>query len=104
MDVQALKNKIISGEISNDELLELIGAKSTSVHPRKQSGGFFKTAMKGFIDAYTKPNLWRLAIESFLILLVIIGVITLSLAGRLDAMITSVMLAFVLGYLFGKIR
>lgn len=103
MDSQTIKQRILSGDMSDEELSALIKSRVES-HPRKQSGGFLKTILKGFIDAYTAPSMWRLALEASLIFIVICGIIFLSYADKIDAMITSVLLSFVLGFLFGKIK
>lgn len=101
MDTQAIKQKILTGEITDEELSNLLANNS---HPRKQDGSFLKTILKGFIEGYTAPNMWRLTLEAILIFFVIVGIVFLSYAGRIDAMVTSVLLAFVLGFLFGKIK
>lgn len=99
MDAAAIKQKILAGEMSEIELADLLGSKS-----HKQGGSFLKTILKGFLEGYTAPIMWRLTLEMILIFLVIAGVITLSILGKIDATITSVLLAFVLGFLFGKIK
>ena len=104
MDTQAIKQKILAGEMTDDQLSNLLGNKSNNTHAHKQGGSFLKTILKGFIEGYTAPNMWRLTLEFILILLVVAGIIFLSYAGRIDAMVTSVLLAFVLGFLFGKIK
>jgi lipopolysaccharide export LptBFGC system permease protein LptF len=101
MDAQIIKQKILTGEMTDNELSSLLGNNS---HSRKQGGNFLKTILKGFIDGYTAPNMWRLALEFILILFVVIGIIVLSYSGRIDATITSVLMAFILGFLFGKIK
>jgi hypothetical protein len=60
--------------------------------------------LKGFLEGYTAPVMWRLGLEMALIFSVVAGIIFLSYAGRIDVTITSVLLAFVLGFLFGKIK
>jgi hypothetical protein len=98
MNTQELKQKIVNGQISDVELSKLL-PKSGS---RKSS--FFKDLLKGFIEGYTIPNLWKIALESLLILVILIGAITLSFAGKMDNTTTAVLLSAVLGFLFGKIR
>jgi hypothetical protein len=99
MDTKTVKEQIISGKLSDSELSSLLGKGSM---PRK--GSFLKTIMKGFIDGYTAPNMLRMSLEAVLIFSVIAGTIFLSYAGQLNMMITAVLLAFVLGFLFGKIK
>ena len=103
MDTQTIKQKILAGEMTDGELASLLGNK-TNLNTHKQGGSFLKTILKGFVEGYTTPNMWRLTLEFILILLVVAGIIFLSYAGRIDAMVTSVLLAFVLGFLFGKIK
>ena len=99
-----LKEKILKGEMTDEDLLHLFVDKTPAGHHRKQHGSFFKAILKGFIDVYTAPNMWRLSLEAFLIFMVIAGIIFLSDTGHIDAMITSVLFAFILGFLFGKIK
>ncbi|MDF2439003.1 MAG: hypothetical protein K0Q95_3379 [Bacteroidota bacterium] len=100
MDAKTIKQQIISGALSEDELSAILN-KGNSLSKR---GGFLKTILKGFIEGYTAPNMWRMTLETFLLFSVITGIIILSYAGHLDMMITSVLLAFVLGFIFGKIK
>jgi hypothetical protein len=99
MDAASIIEKINSGKMSEHELTELLSGKS-----HKTGGSFLKTILKGFLEGYTAPVMWRMTMEMILIFLVIAGIVTLSILGRIDAMITSVLLAFVLGFLFGKIK
>ena len=104
MDAPTIKQKIIKGEMTDEELSTLLGNKTNNVHHHKQSGNFLKTILEGFIDGYTAPNMWRLALEAFLVFFVTVGIVFLSYTGRVDTMGTSILLAFVLGFLFGKIK
>lgn len=101
MDTQALKQKILSGEMSDTEFSNLIKNGS---HTRKPGGNFLKTILKGFIQGYTAPNMYRATLEALLILLVIVGIVILAYTGRIDSTISSVLIAFVLGFLFGKLK
>ena len=103
MDTQAIKQKIMKGELTDDELSNLLN-KPNNALIRKRGGSFMKNILKGFIEGYTAPNMWRLTLEAILIFLVVAGVVFLSYAGRIDTTITAVLLAFVLGFLFGKIK
>jgi lipopolysaccharide export LptBFGC system permease protein LptF len=103
MDPQTLKQRIIDGEMTDAELQDLLNVKLVS-QPKKQGGGFLKTILKGFLEGYTAPNMWRMTLEAILILMVILGVVFLSYNGRIDGVVSSVILAFVLGFLFGKIK
>ena len=99
--IQTLKDKITKGEISDDELSALLGKPNG--HPREQAS-FLKTILKGFLEGYTAPNMWRLTLEATLIFFALAAVVILSYAGRIDATVTSVLLVFVFGFLFGKIK
>jgi hypothetical protein len=97
MDTKTIKQRVLSEDMTDDELLNLLSK-------RKQGGSFLKTILKGFLEGYTAPVMWRITLEITLIFLVVAGIILLSYVGRIDAMTTSVLLAFVLGFLFGKIK
>ena len=101
MDIQNLKQKIKDGQIGDEELLQLLGGNSSNGHTRRKSG-FMQNILKGFIDGYSTPNLWRAIMESTLIFVVIVGVVILTYADKMDTMITAVMLSSILGFLFGK--
>jgi hypothetical protein len=100
MDAQTLKQRILKGEMSDEEISKLLVSKT----PRKQSGTFMKTVLAGFIDGYATPQLWKIIISGILFLSIIVGIIILSYAGKIDAMVTSILLAFILGFLFGKVK
>lgn len=99
MDIQGIKEKIIKGEMSDDELSKLLSSKT-----KKQSGGFMSTLLKGFVDNYTTPQIWRVVLNAILLLTVILAIVFLSYTEKIDAMVTTILLSFVLGYLFGKIK
>ncbi|MEI8136015.1 MAG: hypothetical protein WCH21_01690 [Bacteroidota bacterium] len=101
MNIQTLKQKIRDGNISDAELEALIGTGNK--HSRAK-GNFLKSIIKGYTDAVTVPNMWKATLESLLILIIIIGAIILSYSGKMDNTITAVLLAAVLGFLFGKLR
>ena len=104
MDIQTIRQRILEGDLSDKELSVILNEPDNHTHARTKGGSFLKTILKGFIEVYTAPNMWRLTLEAILILIVVVGIIILSYAGRIEAMITSVLLAFVLGFLFGKIK
>jgi hypothetical protein len=104
METQSVKQKILKGEMTDEELSGLLNGKNNNAHSHRQGGSFLKTILKGFIEGYTAPNMWRLTLEAILILVVILGIVILSYTGRIDSIITSVLLSFVLGFLFGKIK
>jgi hypothetical protein len=103
MDTQLIKQKLLSGDMTDEELSALLDEKSGS-HKNKPRGNFLKTILKGFVDAYTAPAIWRLALQTLLILLSITGVVALSYLGKIDAAMTAIIMAFILGFLFGKIK
>ena|ERR1043166_7627378 len=100
MDAQSIRQKITSGDMSDQELLDLLKGS----HAHKQKGSFLKTILKGFNDAYTAPAIWRLILQAVLILLVIVGTLMLAYWGKIDNAVASVIMAFLLGFLFGKFR
>ncbi len=102
MDLQEIKKKILDGQITEEEINTLI--KKLATPTRRKSGGFFKTILSGFIEGYTKPMILKVILEASLIFAIIAGVITLSILGKIDPTITMVLLAFVLGYVLGKIK
>lgn len=102
MNAETLKEKISSGEISDSELLKAF--EHTSGTRSKGKSSFLKTVIQGYIDGYTTPQLWRVMLESILISMVVTGVVILAYANKVDATVAAVMLAFVLGFLFGKIK
>lgn len=99
MEAKTVKEKILKGDMTDTELENLLKATH-----HKQGSGFLKTILKGFLEGYTAPTMWRMTLEITLIFLVVTGIVILSYAGRIDTMVTSVLLAFVLGFLFGKIK
>lgn len=103
MDIQTFKQKIINGQMSERELQYLAESYTHGPTPEKERS-FLKDILKGFIDGYTAPNLWKTTMESILILVVIVSVVVLSYAGKIDTTVTSALLASVLGFLFGKIK
>ena len=100
MNAQTLKEKIMSGQITDDELLEML----SKAKRHRNSGSTFKNILNGFIQGYTVPSLWKLILESLLILVIVIGTIVLSYANKMNDTTTAVILASVLGFLFGKIK
>ena len=100
MDAKLIKEKIISGQMSEKELSDLLNTHSKP--QRKQS--FLKTLINGYTEAYTVPNIYKTILEAILIFSVLIGAIVLSYAGKMENTITAVLFATVLGFLFGKIR
>lgn len=104
MDTQTLKQKILSGEMTDSELTNLIRNRANGSSKRRPGGNFLKTIIKGFVQGYAAPNMYRATLEAVLILIVIIGTMVLSYTERIDTVVTSVLLAFVLGFLFGKLK
>lgn len=98
MDAKTVKEKIINGLITEEELSKLLTSKAS------HKGSFLKTLLKGVNEGYIIPSIQKTMFESFLILTIITGIIILSYHNKMDNTITAALLATVLGYLFGKIR
>lgn len=98
MDAKTVQEKIINGQLTEKELAALLAVKPA------RSGNFMKSLLKGFIEGYTVPTLWKIITESILIFSIIIGTIILSYTDKLDATVTAALLSGVLGFLFGKMR
>ncbi len=100
MDIQAIKDKILKGEMTDEEFTKLLAAKV----PHKKSGNFMKTILEGFIEGYTAPHMWRIILNAVLLFTMIIAILILSYSGKIDTMITSVLLSLILGYLLGRLN
>ncbi len=100
MDTKSIKEKIASGQITDEEISTLLGENKKN-HRR---GNFLKTLVKGYTEAYTVPNMYKTTLEAILIFVVLLGGMLLSYAGKMDNTITAVLFAAVLGFLFGKLR
>ncbi|MEO6303356.1 MAG: hypothetical protein ABIP51_09285 [Bacteroidia bacterium] len=100
MDTKLIKEKIINGQISEEELSALLG--NTKKTYKKES--FLKTIVKGYTDVYAVPNMYKNTLEAILIFVILIGGIVLSYVGKMDTTTIAVLFAAVLGFLFGKIR
>ena len=100
MDLNDIKNKILNNQITEEEINALL----KKITPTRRKGTFMKTLVGGIVDGYTKPMILKLVIESILIFLIVVSVVILSYVGKIDTTVTMIMLAFVLGFLFGKIR
>jgi hypothetical protein len=98
MDAKAVKEKILNGLMSDEELAGLMAGHQ----PRKRS--LVNTILKGVNDSYIVPTMQKVLLESILILAIVIGAVILSYNGKLDMPVTAALLAAVLGYLFGKIK
>ena len=104
MDIQDVKQKILTGEMTDDELVKLLSPKKTSSTSKKSDSGFLSTVLKGFQEGFAEPYLWRMILQLSLLFVIVLVITFLSYNGKIDAMITSVLLSFVLGFLFGKIK
>ncbi len=101
MELQEIKNKIINNQISQEEIIKLLDSLPVN---RTRKGNLMKNLIKGYVDTYTVPNMLKLALETCLIFSVVVGIVILSYKGIIDPAITAVLIAFLLGFLFGKIR
>ena len=104
MDIQDVKQKILTGEMTDEELVKLLSPKKTSSTSKKSNSGFLSTVLKGFQEGFAEPYLWRIILQLGLLFVIVLVITFLSYNGKIDAMITSVLLSFVLGFLFGKIK
>ena len=102
MDIESIKQKIASGQMSGDELGKLLS--KTGGTSKAKGPGFLKSILKGFIEGYTEPMMLRAALEAVLILVIVIGIIILACMDKIEPIITSTLIAFGLGFLFGKIK
>lgn len=101
MGVQDVKQKNLTGEMTDEELVKLFSLKKTST---TSNSTFLTTVLKGFQEGYAEPHLWRIILQISLLFVIVLVIAFLSYNGKIDLMITSVLLSFVLGYLFGKIK
>lgn len=104
MDIQDVKQKILNGEMTDEELVKLLSPKKASTTSKKSNSGFLSTVLKGFQEGYAEPHLWRIILQISLLFVIVLVIAFLSYNGKIDAMITSVLLSFVLGFLFGKMK
>lgn len=100
MNIQAIKDKILKGEMTDDELLKLISVKQAP----KRNGSFIKNLFHGFTEVYTEPQMFRIILSSSLIFVLILAIVFLSYAGKIDMLVTSILLSFIMGFVFGKIK
>lgn len=100
MNVEEIKKRLLSGEMLDQEFLDLLNKPAQ----KKKSGGFFKTLLTGFLKGYTEPQMLRIMLEALLLFIIIIGTIFLSYHNKIDMVVTSVLMAFILGFLFGKLN
>ncbi|MGV3632233.1 MAG: hypothetical protein ACO1O6_13575 [Bacteroidota bacterium] len=98
MDAKTVKDKILQGMMTEEELARLLAK------PHTRKSNFVKTILEGIYRSYAFPTMLKRIMESLLILIVITGTVILSYNNKLDSTITAALLASVLGYLFGKIR
>ena len=99
MDTETLKEKLVSGNMTEEDAAELL----KNLAKTKESRGF-TGMLQQLLDAYFAPKMWKLALEAMLIVAAITVIFVLSYTGRIDATVTSVLIGFSLGFLFGRIR
>ncbi len=102
MDIKDFKEKILDSDISREELASLLDHTSHRQPARRH--GLLNTLFKGYVEGYAKPNLYRLILESVVVLACVTGVVILTYIGRVDGVISIVLLAFLLGFVLGKMR
>ena len=102
MNATEFKQKIKDNLISDEELENLLSGRQYNSSGKK--GGLVNNLIKGYIDGYTTPNLWKVVLEFFLILVIILSVVFLNYSGKIESPVSTVILSSVLGFVFGKIK
>ena len=102
MEMQEIKNKIISNQLSQEEIIKLL--ETIPAVNKTKRGSLMKNLIKGYVDTYTVPNMLKLTLEASLIFVVVVGIVILSYKGSIDPNVTAILIAFLLGFLFGKIK
>ncbi len=100
MEMETVKKKILSGKLNDEEIIALLKEVSTE----EKGDGTFLTIVKTLIKSYLLPRMWKLIIEAVLIISAITVIFILSYSGRINETVTAVLMAFSLGFLFGRIR
>ncbi len=100
MEIETIKNKILSGKLTEDEIVSLL----EEVTNENKGETTFRAIINGLIKSYLMPRMWKLIIETVLIVSAIAAIFVLSYTGRIDTTVTAVLMAFSLGFLFGRIR
>ncbi|MGZ4063854.1 MAG: hypothetical protein ACXVP0_12850 [Bacteroidia bacterium] len=98
MDVKEIKEKVLAGQLSDEELGALLGKHGTA----KKGSGLLKALANGFEKGYTEPQILKLKLEAILLFMIITGAILLSCLAVMDVMATAVLLSVVTGYLLGR--
>lgn len=101
MDAQTIKEKILAGKMTDEELSALLTRTNTR---KSKPPGTFQSIIKNLVDAYTGPKIWKLLLETILIISVITAILILTYSGRIDGGVTAILMTFSLGFLFGKIQ
>jgi len=100
MEMETIKKKILSGKLKEEEIVALL----EEVTKEDKEDGTFLTVVKTLIKSYLMPRMWKLIIETVLIISAIAVIAILSYSGRINETVTAVLMAFSLGFLFGRIR
>lgn len=101
MDTQTIKEKILSGNMTDEELSALFAG--TEAGQNKNTGGF-QSVVKNLVEAYTGPKMWKLLLETILIIAIVTSILILTYTGRIEGGVTAILMTFSLGFLFGKIQ
>lgn len=72
MNAADVKQKLLLGQMSEDELSELLKG------PGKKRGSFLKTILSGFIKGYTEPQLLKTILDAVLLFSLMAGLIVLT--------------------------
>jgi hypothetical protein len=100
MEIETIKKKILSGKLTDEEIVTLL----QELAGNEKGESTFLTVVKSLIKSYLMPRMWKLIIETVLIIIAVTAILILSSTGKIDATVTAVLLAFSLGFLFGRIR
>jgi hypothetical protein len=100
MDIQAIKKRIVSGEITDEEFTRLM----TPAPVKNHKTGFMSNVLKGIKEGYTEPMLFRALMEFLLLLVLITSLVILTYTGVLSTETGALLLAVFTGFLFGRIR
>lgn len=100
MDIETIKKKILSGKLTQEETAILMDGLKVE----EKEDSTFISIIKGLINSYLMPRMWKLIVETILIVSGITAILILSYTGKIDSTVTAVLMAFSMGFLFGRIR
>lgn len=98
MDAKEIKQKMLAGQLSDEELEALLRKQGG----KKKSSGLLGMLANSFEKGYTEPQMMKLKLEALLLFMIITSVVLLSCLAVLDVMVTVVLLSVITGYLLGR--